>query len=604
MNIIGVNDTHDASCCYIKDGKLIYACAEERFQRRKNFGSFPIKSLRYLLKKYKLNSKNIDFVAVANLKLPTTNVLGVNSQFSLDDHIKLQDEYFYKSTYQNKKVKLSKVFPNYKFLGESYYPVDKIKLSTSLEKNNDDIKLNEIRKKYISKFFKIDPKKIHFFHHHRCHAFYGYYMNPSRKNTNVVTSDGGGDSTYESVYLVKNGQFKKIYSGRTSLVGKMYSSITLLLKMHPVRHHYKVMGLAPYSKNYNVKKIKNIFNHCLKIKGKSLKFFKNKEMKDFYFYFLDKLKIYRFDNIAKGLQEYTEEILVKWFKNIFLKTKIKNFVFSGGVANNIKANQKINEQKFVNNFFVPPGPGDENLSIGAAFTMIYEKLGYQKANNYIKKINHAYLAYEVDEKDLEKFIKNKYIKKHYQFTKDENFKLTAKKIKKGEIVALCIDKMEFGPRALGHRSFVCDPSNLIAKEKLNELIKQRDFWMPFTPSILDENFTKYVKSKKNFCNKFMTLSYNSTRIAQKDLVAAIHPKDLTIRPQMIKSTDSKKYFNLVKEFKKISGIGALLNTSLNIHEKPVILQPTDIVEDFIKTKKILIDNIYVHNTLFSIKKSL
>ena len=69
---------------------------------------------------------------------------------------------------------------------------------------------------------------------------------------------------------------------------------------------------------------------------------------------------------------------------------------------------------------------------------------------------------------------------------------------KGEIVALCIDKMEFGPRALGHRSFVCDPSNLIAKEKLNELIKQRDFWMPFTPSILDENFTKYVKSKKIF----------------------------------------------------------------------------------------------------------
>ena len=434
MNIIGVNDTHDASCCYIKDGKLIYACAEERFQRRKNFGSFPIKSLRYLLKKYKLNSKNIDFVAVANLKLPTTNVLGVNSQFSLDDHIKLQDEYFYKSTYQNKKVKLSKVFPNYKFLGESYYPVDKIKLSTSLEKNNDDIKLNEIRKKYISKFFKIDPKKIHFFHHHRCHAFYGYYMNPSRKNTNVVTSDGGGDSTYESVYLVKNGQFKKIYSGRTSLVGKMYSSITLLLKMHPVRHHYKVMGLAPYSKNYNVKKIKNIFNHCLKIKGKSLKFFKNKEMKDFYFYFLDKLKIYRFDNIAKGLQEYTEEILVKWFKNIFLKTKIKNFVFSGGVANNIKANQKINEQKFVNNFFVPPGPGDENLSIGAAFTMIYEKLGYQKANNYIKKINHAYLAYEVDEKDLEKFIKNKYIKNTTNLLKMKILNLLQKKLKKEKLL--------------------------------------------------------------------------------------------------------------------------------------------------------------------------
>jgi carbamoyltransferase len=101
----------------------------------------------------------------------------------------------------------------------------------------------------------------------------------------------------------------------------------------------------------------------------------------------------------------------------------------------------------------------------------------------------------------------------------------------------------------------------------------------------------------------MTLSFNSTKIAQKDLVAAIHPKDKTIRPQMVKFKDSKKYYNLIKEFKKISGIGGLLNTSLNIHEKPVILQPTDIINDFIKTKKILIDNIYVYNTIFSIKKN-
>ena len=602
MNIIGISDTHDSSCCYIKNGKLIFACAEERFQRRKNFGSFPIKSLRYLLKKYKLKPKDIDYVAVANLSLPTTNILGLNSQFSIKDHLKIQENYFYEHLYNKKNIKLTKIFPKYKFLGESYYPVKKIKLSTSLENNIDLFNLNKIRNNYISKFFNINKNKIYFFDHHRCHAFYGYFMDPTRLNTNVVTSDGGGDKTYETVFTVKKGKFNLVYRGRTSLVGKIYSSITLLLRMHPVRHHYKVMGLAPYTSNYNIKIIKKIFNKSLFIKGKSLKFTKDKKMKDFYFYFVNKLKPYRFDSIARGLQEFTEDLLIKWFKNIFLKTKIKNFIFSGGVANNIKANKRLNEQKFVDKFFAPPGPGDENLSIGAAFSMVYDRLGYKNANKYIKKINNAYFAYEINEEHLKKFKMNKYIKKYYSPKIDKNFKLTAKKIKKGEIIAVCIDKMEFGARALGHRSFMCDPSNIKAKEKLNNLIKQRDFWMPFTPSILSDNFSSYVKGKTKYCNKYMTMSYDSSELAQKHLKAAIHPKDLTIRPQLVSPNVCKKYYKLIKEFKKISGIGAVLNTSLNIHEKPIIMDPQDIVNDFIISKKIFIDNIYVYNTLFTLKK--
>ena len=128
MNIIGINDTHDSSCCYFKNGKLIFACAEERFQRIKNFGSFPIKSLKYLKLKYNLNSSNIDYVAVANLSLPSTNILSLNSNFSIEDHLKFHENYFYEHIYKNNKVKLSKIFPNYKFKGESYYPVKKNKI--------------------------------------------------------------------------------------------------------------------------------------------------------------------------------------------------------------------------------------------------------------------------------------------------------------------------------------------------------------------------------------------------------------------------------------------------------------------------------------------
>ena len=126
--------------------------------------------------------------------------------------------------------------------------------------------------------------------------------------------------------------------------------------------------------------------------------------------------------------------------------------------------------------------------------------------------------------------------------------------------------------------------------------------MPFTPSILSDNFNYYVKGKNKYCNSYMTLSFDTTEIARKNLVAAIHPKDLTIRPQKVTKKTCKRYYNLIKTFKKYSGIGAVLNTSLNIHEKPIIMDPIDIVKDFIKTKKILIDNIYVHDTLFTLKK--
>lgn len=602
MNIIGISDTHDSSCCLIQNGKIKFACAEERFQRIKNFGSFPIKSLKYLKEKFKLNSKNIDYIAVANLSLPSTNLLGLNSQFSIEDHVKFQEKYFYPHIYKKKNIKLSNIFPNYKFIGENYYPTNKIKLSTSLEGKGEDKKLNEMRLKYICNFFNVPKEKVLFFDHHRCHAFYAYYMNPDKSDVNVVTSDGGGDKTYETVYSVKKGKFKLIYRGRTSLIGKIYSSITLLLRMHPVRHHYKVMGLAPYTSSYNLNRIKKIFHDSLFIKGKSLKFNKNKEMKDFYFYFVKKLKIFRFDSISRGLQEFTEEILIKWFNNIYLKTKIKNFIFSGGVANNIKANKRLNEQSFVKKIFIPPGPGDENLSIGAVFSLIYDKIGYKKSSSYIKKIHNAYFAYEIDEKILENFRSNKIISKYYTNKKDFNFDKTAKKLKKGEIVAVCIGKMEFGSRALGHRSFICDPSNLKAKERLNDLIKQRDFWMPFTPSILSDNFNYYIKGESKHCNSYMTLSFDTTEIARKNLIAAIHPKDLTIRPQKVTQKTCERYYNLIKTFKKYSGIGAVLNTSLNIHEKPIIMDPIDIVQDFIITKKILIDNIYVHDTLFTLKK--
>ncbi len=603
MIILGINDTHDASACLIKDGELICAIAEERCQREKNIAGFPHQAIKEVIKESKLSLKDIDAVAVANTNIVHTNLWSCNSGFSVADFIKINKEYFYKWIFTKEKPKLRKIFPNYKPNGNFYYPLKKIPFISSYETNEKkNQQLKNLRLGYISKFLKIEKTKIFFFDHHYCHAIYSYFYCKKRlSNCIIVTADGGGDGKYESVTVIKKNIFKTVLQSRTNLIGKFYSSITLLLGMNPSRHHYKVMGLAPYCKPYHKIKPLKIFLEALKIKN--LSFVKNKNLKDHYFYFKDKLEDTRFDGIAGGLQEFTEIRLREWFENIYKKYKCKNFIFNGGVANNVKANKYLSDQKFVKSFFVPPGPGDENLSVGAAFALIKKKLGFKKTKKYIKKIDNAYLGNNLKLDDINFFKKHKLIRNNYIAVKDPNQKKAAKVIASGEVIAFCVGKMEFGSRALGARSFICDPSNLQAKKKLNDLIKKRDFWMPFTPSILKENYSSYIVNPKKIASDYMTMAFETTNLGKKHLRAAIHPEDYTVRPQIVDKKLNLKYYNLIWEFKKLTGVGGVLNTSLNLHEKPIIAKPQDIINEFLKLGNNFLDHIYLDDTLYSLKKS-
>ena len=170
---------------------------------------------------------------------------------------------------------------------------------------------------------------------------------------------------------------------------------------------------------------------------------------------------------------------------------------------------------------------------------------------------------------------------------------------------MCYGKMEFGNRALGHRSILCNPSDRRLVDEINLRFKKRDFWMPFAPSIIFENQNIYIKNKKKIESKFMTLSFDSCRKAITDLICAIHPYDQTLRPQLVKKTDCPRYYQLLKEFKKITGIGGVLNTSLNVHDKPIICKPKDIIKEFLISDEAIknIEHIYIENTLFSLKKN-
>jgi len=362
--------------------------------------------------------------------------------------------------------------------------------------------------------------------------------------------------------------------------------------MKPTEHEFKVMGLAGYGlKNTKYYDYTNkVFAETLDCKG--INFFYKKKPKDLYFYFRNKLQNQRFDAIAYSIQKFTEDILYKWFLNINSKYKVNNFIFSGGVAQNIKATKKILENKNIKSIFVPPGPGDESLCIGAAYCLIAEK--NNEKSKKISTIIPPYTGTSYSKKDLE-FIKNdKKVK-----IKNSSPKEVAKILKKGFPVAIfSLSKSEFGPRALGNRSIIARPDDAMILHTINKFIKVRDFWMPFAPSILAERFNKYIVQTKDIDPIFMTHSCDTTAEGKKSLVAATHPFDRTARPQKVYKSLNQNYYNIIREFEKISGIGAVLNTSFNLHGEPIVESPQDAIRTL---KNSGLKYLYIGNYLVSKK---
>jgi carbamoyltransferase len=161
-----------------------------------------------------------------------------------------------------------------------------------------------------------------------------------------------------------------------------------------------------------------------------------------------------------------------------------------------------------------------------------------------------------------------------------------------KIIAHMKGRMEFGQRALGNRSILANPSNPMNIQKINRKIKFRDFWMPFTPTILAEREGDYLENPKKLRSPFMTMAFDSKELARRELISALHPADYTVRPQVLKKEDNPRYYDLIKSFEKKTNIGGLLNTSLNLHGEPMVCSPEDAIHTFLNSELdiLLFDN--------------
>jgi len=447
------------------------------------------------------------------------------------------------------------------------------------------------------------PEKIKVVEHHTAHAasaFYGSHYKPGEEVT-VVTSDGSGDGISSTVsYGTPEGELFRDStknSTRNESPGEIYSLSTYYLGFKPWEHEYKLMGMAPYSTPDE--EILAELKKLLWVKdGK----FVSSQSADFAYDTLKQMYYKKqFHRICASLQLWFEELMSSWITELLDRYKMPGKIAcAGGSFLNVKSNMRLVNQPQVEDIFITPSAGDESTSIGAAMKIyadwcILHDIHPMKA---IESLDSLYLGPEADPTKIEPALKAQGTGDWEVWREDNVEQMIVELLTEGHIVARCSGRMEFGARALGNRSIIADATNLDNIEQLNHRIKHRDFWMPFTPSIMREERTRLIYNPKDVRAPYMVLAFPSLPDARVELKAAMHTYDKTVRPQQVEKDVNQSYWETLRLWHRATGNGGFLNTSFNLHGSPIVRDSAGAVDTMKKSglEYLVVDNHVIHKT--------
>lgn len=553
---VGIHDGHNAAVAIVQDGKLRYALQEERLTRVKNQGDAPKFALRGALELFgdeppariALNGRYMNYhqwqrdtvirdyersaTVASRLKQPLKNT-------------------FIDTAYQNQKAVARR---------ELLHQAGIAGVMTEVE-------------------------------HHRAHASAAYYTAPWREvdtsfpdKTLVLTCDGSGDRLCATVNIGAGASLTRLAAvSEHDSIGRLYSLITRYLGMVPLEHEYKVMGLAPYSSAARESvQVARILQDLFEFPNSSLTWHRKPGVPSMYsaYGFLERILAgQRFDYIAAGVQIFMEQMLTTWVRNAIRETGVHRIACSGGVFMNVKANLSILELNEVEEMYVFPSCGDESNSIGAA---CWESA---LAGEPIAPLRGIYFGESITDEHAESVLEEAVRGgAKLRFWWEQNIeRRTATELSRGHIVARANGPVEFGARSLGNRSILAPADDLRVVRIINEAIKNRDFWMPFAPSVLAERASDYYAKPKPLNSPYMMYAFRAHPKKASLFAAAQHPHDRTTRAHEVCSDHNPAYHRLLREYEAITGEGIVLNTSFNLHGEPIVYSAHDAVDVLLRS---------------------
>ncbi|MBI2172878.1 MAG: hypothetical protein HYT73_01555 [Candidatus Aenigmarchaeota archaeon] len=555
--VLGINDSHPSSACIMANGCTVSCIIEERLTRIKNEHRFPINSIQKMMSDAGINGEQISLVAFSSKDITPAD---------LNEIAKMRKE-------KRKSIvafsHAARIFP---------MKVTESILCPAATRFRRFYKTRKFLPLYMKALRQLGiTAPIVMYDHHRVHAATAYYFKGTPKGRRLIfTSDGEGDGLCATVSIAENGNIQRVVSiPFVHSIAKMYNEVTWYLGMKPWEHEYKVMGLAPYSSGHYARKSVDVFERMADVRGVKFRNMTKRWAHSYGLYLRDNLHKHRFDAVAFALQDMAERVTTGWVRNCISRYGIGDIMVCGGFFMNVKCNQRLMEMPEVSSIFATPSGGDESSCIGAAMLGYADLCKEDGSKPRFEEIKNIYLGPSYDG-EIEEFVKGIDRKKYSVQKCRDTDKAVGEMLSEGRIVARLSGRMEFGARSLGNRSILADPRNMPAITEINSQIKQRDFWMPFAPSILREDARKLLEMPGKPANdQYMILSFNTTPLGRDVLRAALHQSDFTARPQVVDREWNPGYHSLIKSFKKETGHGGILNTSFNLHGEPIVCTPHD-----------------------------
>lgn len=540
---------HDSAAALVIDGKVICAIEEEKLSGEKHDSSFPFKAIEWCLDYAKIRIDEVDMVC----------------------------------WYEEPDLKYERVK---KFIGKwggLRFPKKWRKFNKRWNQTEGNLKSLLLSIGYDGIILTTK--------HHLSHLAFAYYTSPFDNAIGLSIDGVGEDETMLACYI-KDNKFQTINKLTfPNSLGLVYSAFTAYLGFKPNEGEYKVMGLAPYgdkSKYINVfDKISNSdwLGELLTINQKYFTYetsevdmFNDKLMKLIGFppRFKDEPIEQHHKDLAASLQQWYESQFYFIINRVSNNWTSQNLVLSGGCAYNGTANGKIKKFTPIKNIWIPFAPSDSGSSIGACLYHYHITLGHPKVKGGDNQ--SPYLGEQWSGPELLKIIlqhrQNGNSIMMYDSTKDL-CKEVAKLIKNGNIVGWFQGRTEFGARALGNRSILGNPHLSDIRDRINKVVKKREMFRPFAPSVTQEDYQKYFKSEEDvpYMNQVVEV------ISETPIPSVTHV-DNSARIQTLTKEQNPLYYDLLKEFEKITGTPILLNTSFNLKDHTMTNDPQKAIWTF------------------------
>ena len=571
MIILGINETHCATAAVLKDGRIVGCASEERFTRLKNEAGYPRLAVDALLAELKLSPADIDLVALSGARAASREWL--NRVL----HDEAYGREYYGVSWPSRKRALVK---RVRKLGAKFGLIDASRGKFGISQRE--------RLGFVTGHLGLPAERIVCLDHHACHAAAAYYgsgwhSGRGGRDALVLTNDNSGDGLCATASAGRGLDLTRHEATPSApgSLGAFYSFVTLVLGMKFGEHEYKVMGLAPYAPEKDARRGEAALRDVFALEEGRPARFRWLKPGDRYQLLLRATLGLRFDWIAGGAQRLLEDLLLRWTRLIHGRYGGARLALGGGVFMNVKANMLIAEEDWVEDLFAFPSCGDESNAVGAAYLGYLQECARRRVTPAPAPFGPAYLGPSVTDADALAVIRDRRLEGRYEVAYHDRIEeRIAELLVSDGVVARCAGRMEFGARALGNRSILANPADHRVVPLINRMIKNRDFWMPFAPTILKERADEYLVNPKGLDSPYMMLAMATQPKARAALAAAIHPHDGTARPQILEESWNPEYYGVIREFERRTGVGAVLNTSFNLHGEPVVCSAADAVDTF------------------------